>query len=145
MCVAAAPGGLAILLVTIHRISNSNFEPQECLANGPAWDTLTWFAALIAMAAYLNKFGFIPWFSNRCVQLCTALHAYMYVAKCVYMVCVVFVREHKPGFIPWLANRCVVCVCGLGWRAHTHTHTHTHTHFFPCFHPPLPAPLISPL
>lgn len=38
---------------------------QECLANGPAWDTLTWFAALIAMAAYLNKFGFIPWFSDR--------------------------------------------------------------------------------
>jgi di/tricarboxylate transporter len=42
---------------------------QECLANGPAWDTLTWFAALIAMAAYLNKFGFIPWFSDRCVAV----------------------------------------------------------------------------
>ena len=28
-------------------------DPQQ------AWDTLTWFAALIAMAAYLNKFGFI--------------------------------------------------------------------------------------
>jgi len=37
------------------------------LGNSAAWDTLTWFAALIAMAAYLNKFGFIPWFSNRCV------------------------------------------------------------------------------
>jgi hypothetical protein len=34
-----------------------------------AWDTLTWFAALIAMAAYLNKFGFIAWFSSKVVGL----------------------------------------------------------------------------
>ena len=30
-----------------------------------AWDTLTWFAALIGMASFLNKFGFIAWFSNK--------------------------------------------------------------------------------
>ena len=30
-----------------------------------AWDTLTWFAALIGMASYLNKFGFIKWFSDQ--------------------------------------------------------------------------------
>ena len=36
-------------------------DPQQ------AWDTLTWFAALIAMAAYLNKFGFISWFSSKVV------------------------------------------------------------------------------
>lgn len=30
---------------------------KECLNNNAAWDTLTWFAALIAMAAYLNKVG----------------------------------------------------------------------------------------
>jgi di/tricarboxylate transporter len=34
-----------------------------------AWDTLTWFAALIAMAAYLNKLGFIGWFSSQVVGL----------------------------------------------------------------------------
>lgn len=27
------------------------------------------FAALIAMASYLNKFGFIPWFSNSVVDI----------------------------------------------------------------------------
>jgi di/tricarboxylate transporter len=43
------------------------------LANGPAWDTLTWFAALIAMAAYLNKFGFIPWFSDSVVKIISSL------------------------------------------------------------------------
>jgi anion transporter len=46
---------------------------KECLANGPAWDTLTWFAALIAMAAYLNKFGFIPWFSDSVVKVVSQL------------------------------------------------------------------------
>ena len=30
-----------------------------------AWDTLTWFAALIGMASFLNKFGFIAWFSSK--------------------------------------------------------------------------------
>ena len=33
--------------------------------NGQAWDTLTWFAALIGMASFLNKFGFISWFSSK--------------------------------------------------------------------------------
>jgi di/tricarboxylate transporter len=38
---------------------------KQCLSDNQAWDTLTWFAALIAMAAYLNKFGFISWFSDQ--------------------------------------------------------------------------------
>ncbi|KAL6745742.1 Sodium/sulfate symporter [Haematococcus lacustris] len=61
--VTAAIVGLTILLVT------NVTTWKECLGNGPAWDTLTWFAALIAMAAYLNKFGFIPWFSDSVVRV----------------------------------------------------------------------------
>lgn len=38
---------------------------KQCLSDNQAWDTLTWFAALIAMAAYLNKYGFITWFSDK--------------------------------------------------------------------------------
>lgn len=38
---------------------------EQCLSDNQAWDTLTWFAALIAMAAYLNKYGFISWFSDK--------------------------------------------------------------------------------
>ena len=38
---------------------------KESLSNNAAWDTLTWFAALIGMASYLNKYGFIAWFSNQ--------------------------------------------------------------------------------
>jgi hypothetical protein len=30
---------------------------KECLAESVAWDSLTWFATLIAMAGYLNKYG----------------------------------------------------------------------------------------
>ena len=60
--VSAAIIGLTILLVT------GVLNWKECLAEGPAWDTLTWFAALIAMAAYLNTFGLIPWFSAGVVK-----------------------------------------------------------------------------
>jgi anion transporter len=61
--VAAALLGLTILLVT------GVVKWKDCLANGQAWDTLTWFAALIAMASYLNKFGFIKWFSDAVVGI----------------------------------------------------------------------------
>ena len=60
--VAAALVGLSTLLIA------GVITWKECLAEGPAWDTLTWFAALIAMASYLNKYGLIPWFSQTVVK-----------------------------------------------------------------------------
>lgn len=61
--VAAALLGLTILLVT------NVVKWKDCLGDNQAWDTLTWFAALIAMAAHLNQFGFIKWFSGNVVNL----------------------------------------------------------------------------
>ncbi|XP_028757130.1 dicarboxylate transporter 1, chloroplastic [Neltuma alba] len=60
--VSAAILGLAVLLVS------GVVTWKECLAEGVAWDTLTWFAALIAMASYLNKYGLISWFSETVVK-----------------------------------------------------------------------------
>ncbi|GMH00043.1 hypothetical protein Nepgr_001882 [Nepenthes gracilis] len=60
--VTAAILGLAILLVT------GVVTWKECLSEAVAWDTLTWFAALIAMAGYLNKYGLISWFSETVVK-----------------------------------------------------------------------------
>lgn len=56
--------GAALTGLTIMMIANV-VSWKECLEKAEAWDTLTWFAALIAMAAYLNKFGLIPWFSQQ--------------------------------------------------------------------------------
>lgn len=61
--VASAIVGLSALLIT------GVISWKECLAEGPAWDTLTWFAALIAMADYLNKYGLISWFSGEVVKV----------------------------------------------------------------------------
>ncbi|PWA87344.1 hypothetical protein CTI12_AA133440 [Artemisia annua] len=41
---------------------------KKCLGEAVAWDTLTWFAALIAMACYLNKYGLISRFSETVVK-----------------------------------------------------------------------------
>ncbi|XP_038901458.1 dicarboxylate transporter 1, chloroplastic [Benincasa hispida] len=60
--VTAAILGLSVLLVT------GVVTWKECLAEAVAWDTLTWFAALIAMAGYLNKYGLIAWFSQTVVK-----------------------------------------------------------------------------
>ncbi|KAL3647565.1 dityrosine synthesis enzyme [Castilleja foliolosa] len=60
--VTAAILGLSVLLIS------GVVTWKECLAESVAWDTLTWFAALIAMAGYLNKYGLISWFSQSVVQ-----------------------------------------------------------------------------
>ncbi|OIW08941.1 hypothetical protein TanjilG_05917 [Lupinus angustifolius] len=60
--VTSAILGLTVLLVT------GVVTWKECLGEGVAWDTLTWFAALIAMAGYLNKYGLISWFSQTVVK-----------------------------------------------------------------------------
>ncbi|XP_078172064.1 dicarboxylate transporter 1 [Carex rostrata] len=60
--VTAAILGLSVLLIT------GVVTWKECLGEGVAWDTLTWFAALIAMAGYLNKYGLISWFSETVVK-----------------------------------------------------------------------------
>ncbi|OVA10439.1 Sodium/sulfate symporter [Macleaya cordata] len=60
--VTAAILGLSVLLVT------GVVTWKECLSEAVAWDTLTWFAALIAMAGYLNKYGLISWFSETVVK-----------------------------------------------------------------------------
>ncbi|CAM6049482.1 unnamed protein product [Sphagnum compactum] len=61
--VSAAILGLSVLLTT------GVVTWKECLGEAVAWDTLTWFAALIAMAGYLNKFGLISWFSQTVVKV----------------------------------------------------------------------------
>ncbi len=60
---SAAILGLSVLLTT------GVVTWKECLGESVAWDTLTWFAALIAMAGYLNKYGLIAWFSQKVVKV----------------------------------------------------------------------------
>lgn len=70
---------------------------KQCLSDNQAWDTLTWFAALIAMAAYLNKYGFISWFSDKVHQqllpCCAWLHEHglqpevRHIFSCVLELC----------------------------------------------------------
>nr|WP_302104807.1 anion permease [Polycladomyces sp. WAk] len=51
--------GLSALLLT-QVLTWSDIKKEE-----NAWDTLTWFSALVMMATHLDKLGLISWFSNR--------------------------------------------------------------------------------
>lgn len=53
--------GLAVLLLT------GIIRWREVLEEQGAWDTFIWFATLITLASYLNKFGFTEWFSQYVV------------------------------------------------------------------------------
>ena len=50
--------GLSLLLLT------GVLTWDDILKEKSAWDTITWFAALVMMATFLNKLGLIAWFSG---------------------------------------------------------------------------------
>ncbi|MBM3202002.1 MAG: DASS family sodium-coupled anion symporter [Chlamydiae bacterium] len=54
--------GLVFLLLT------NVLSWDDILNEKGAWDTMVWFAALVAMAAALNKLGFMSWFSEVIVD-----------------------------------------------------------------------------
>jgi len=53
-----AIAGLSILLMT------GVLTWEDIKSEKGAWDTLIWFGVLVMMADFLNKLGFIPWFSD---------------------------------------------------------------------------------
>jgi DASS family divalent anion:Na+ symporter len=58
----AALIGLVVLILT------GVLKWNDILEEKAAWDTLFWFAALVTMASFLNKFGLTTWFGNYVVS-----------------------------------------------------------------------------
>ncbi|HSX14199.1 MAG TPA: DASS family sodium-coupled anion symporter [Chlamydiales bacterium] len=54
--------GLSILLVT------KILQWKDVIQETSAWDTFLWFAILLTFATFLNKLGFITWFSKEVIQ-----------------------------------------------------------------------------
>lgn len=54
---------VAMLAVSIMMITKV-LEWKDVLDEKGAWDTLIWMGALIGLADFLNKLGFIPWFAK---------------------------------------------------------------------------------
>lgn len=54
---------VAMLAVTVMMITKV-LEWKDVLTETGAWDTLIWMGALIGLADYLSKLGFIPWFAK---------------------------------------------------------------------------------
>ena len=50
--------GLSVLLIT------GVLSWEDVLKEKSAWDTVTWFSALVMMATFLNKLGLVAWFSS---------------------------------------------------------------------------------
>ncbi|HWR42056.1 anion permease [Sporomusa sp.] len=54
---------VAMLAVSVMMIARV-LEWKDVLEEKGAWDTLIWMGALVGLADYLSKLGFIPWFSK---------------------------------------------------------------------------------
>jgi DASS family divalent anion:Na+ symporter len=59
--------GLSIMLLT------GILRWKDVLEEQGAWDAFVWFSILVTLATFLNKFGFMQWFSNVVVNHVTGL------------------------------------------------------------------------
>lgn len=59
--------GLSVMLVT------GILKWKDVLEEQTAWDAFIWFAALVTLATFLNKFGLMGWFSDWVVDHITGL------------------------------------------------------------------------
>jgi len=55
---------LAALTVIVVLLVTRVLDWEDLIANRPAWNTLLWFAALVAMADGLRRTGFVAWFAQ---------------------------------------------------------------------------------
>ncbi|MFI5336418.1 MAG: DASS family sodium-coupled anion symporter, partial [Opitutales bacterium] len=58
-----SPTSTALLVVALMLICGV-IRWKDVLDDGPAWNTLVWFATLVALASGLNRTGFITWFAS---------------------------------------------------------------------------------
>lgn len=57
------PTTVALVVISLMLVAGV-FTWKDMMANSAAWNTLAWFATLVAMADGLNRVGFVPWFGN---------------------------------------------------------------------------------
>lgn len=78
--------GLSILLIT------NVLTWEDVLKEKAAWDTITWFAALVMMASYLKKLGLIQWFSGVIESNIASIGVSWEIA--VFILVVVYLYSH---------------------------------------------------
>jgi L-tartrate/succinate antiporter len=64
---------------------------DDIVKNSPAWNTLAWFATLVALADGLNKTGFVKWFADTVAAHMTGFSPY---AAMVVLVLVFFFTHY---------------------------------------------------
>ncbi|HWR38986.1 MAG TPA: anion permease [Patescibacteria group bacterium] len=89
---------VALLAVSVMMISKV-LEWKDVLDEKGAWDTLIWMGALIGLADYLGKLGFIPWFA-KAVSLSIAGVPWM---QAFLVLLVVYMYAHY-GFASLVAH-----------------------------------------
>jgi L-tartrate/succinate antiporter len=56
------------LIVTVIMLATRTFSWDDMLGYKSAWNTLAWFATMVALADGLNKVGFVKWFAETVAQ-----------------------------------------------------------------------------
>lgn len=81
---------VALLVVSLMLVMRV-FTWDDMLADTPAWNTLAWFATLIALADGLNRVGFVKWFAESVAHQLVGVSP---IAAMVVLVAVFFLIHY---------------------------------------------------
>ncbi|KAF8781094.1 hypothetical protein HU200_001070 [Digitaria exilis] len=84
--VVAGMIGLSLLLLL------GVLDWNDCLSEKSAWDTLTWFAVLVGMAAQLTNLGIVSWMSSCVAKLLESFSLSWPAAFCVLQASYFFIH-----------------------------------------------------
>jgi L-tartrate/succinate antiporter len=79
------------LIVTSLMLVTRTFTWDDMLGYKSAWNTLAWFATLVALADGLNRVGFVKWFAETVAHHLTAVSP---VVAMVILVAVFFISHY---------------------------------------------------
>ncbi|MBE0625575.1 MAG: anion permease [Burkholderiales bacterium] len=104
---AAINATTAALVVVSLMLLTSIFRWDDMLANKSAWNTLAWFATLVALADGLSRVGFVKWFATA---VATHLDGFSPVMAMVALILVFFfthymfasITAHTTAMLPVL-------------------------------------------
>ncbi len=81
-----------------------------------AWDTLTWFAALVMLANFLNELGMVSWFSNA---MKSSVSGFSWIVAFIILIVVYYYSHYFFASATATSVRCIQHFWLSSWqRAH---------------------------
>jgi L-tartrate/succinate antiporter len=81
---------VALVVISLMLVAGV-FTWKDMMANGAAWNTLAWFATMVALADGLNRVGFVKWFADA---IAARMHGFSPTIAVIGLVLIFFLTHY---------------------------------------------------